>query len=364
LLEAAEQVVKEQGFDERLRQDYIGSIKARLQGLLIGAKGQIFNTLRSIDFGELIKRRVVIELEEIRNGAEKSLLIAFIMTNIVQALKNEHRKNPAFRHLTLIEEAHHLLTKADPSTSTNRRQAIEMFSDMLAEVRKYGEGLIIVDQIPNKLTPEVLKNTNTKIVHKLFAQDDRMAIGNTMALEELQQQHLSRLEVGQAVVFSQGWKSSVLTQIETDSAMQAYIQLHKIEPKLRERVWHFFQLASNLHLLPLQGQQPTSSIDQWRERLAFSADTQLLSVYTKYMDERNENNHKKLTSSLRQAVHRLGDPSIVIEHLVHHIYLPTRQEPMSQWRDKLQACYPLLFQKDHAKVVCKQNLHTTSRRKY
>lgn len=31
------------------------------------------------------------------------------------------------------------------------------FADMLAEVRKYGESLIIVDQIPNKLTPEVLK---------------------------------------------------------------------------------------------------------------------------------------------------------------------------------------------------------------
>ena len=43
---------------------------------------------------------------------------------------------------------------------------------MLAEVRKYGESLIIVDQIPNKLTPEVLKNTNTKLfikyLHKMI----------------------------------------------------------------------------------------------------------------------------------------------------------------------------------------------------
>lgn len=363
LLEAAEQVVKEQGFDERLRQDYIGSIKARLQGLLVGAKGQIFNTLRSIDFGELIKRRVVIELEEIRNGAEKSLLIAFIMTNVIQALKNEHRKNSKFRHLTLIEEAHHLLTKADPSTSSNRRQAIEMFSDMLAEVRKYGEGLIIVDQIPNKLTPEVLKNTNTKIVHKLFAQDDKVAIGNTMALEDLQQQHLSRLEVGQAVVFSQGWKSSVLTQIETNSATQADIPLKEIEPKLRERAWQFYQLPSNLHLLPLQAQQPTSSIEQWRERLSFSADTKLLNAYTKYMDERNEVARQNLTSLLEQAAERLGATSKVIEHLIHHLYIPTQKEPMNTWRDRLQACYPLFFEKG-ARFARKENLETINRRKY
>lgn len=364
LLEASEQIVKEQGFDERLRQDYIGSIKARLQGLLIGAKGQIFNTLRSIDFGELIQRRVVIELEEIRNGAEKSLLIAFIMTNVIQALKNEHRKNPTFRHLTLIEEAHHLLTKADPSTSSNRRQAIEMFSDMLAEVRKYGEGLIIVDQIPNKLTPEVLKNTNTKIVHKLFAEDDKLAIGNTMALESAQQQHLSRLETGHAVVFSQGWQKSVLTKIEVNRKTQADIPLHVIEPKLRYRAWQFYQLPSNLQLLPLQAQQPTLSLEQWQEQLRFSADTKLLSAYTQYMNDRNDENHQNLISLLEQAVDRLGSISMVIGHLIHHLYIPTKKVSINQWRDELQACYPSLFEESHAKVINRGKLHTSNRRKY
>ncbi|WP_179991528.1 ATP-binding protein [Acinetobacter sp. YH16058] len=364
LLEASEQVVKEQGFDERLRQDYIGSIKARLQGLLVGAKGQIFNTLRSIDFRELIRRPVVIELEEIRNGAEKSLLIAFIMTNVIQALKNEHRKNPNFRHLTLIEEAHHLLTKADTSMSSNRRQAVEMFSDMLAEVRKYGEGLIIVDQIPNKLTPEVLKNTNTKIVHKLFAEDDKVAIGNTMALEPLQQQHLSRLETGQAVVFSQGWKSAVLTQIEPTSKTQADIPLDEIEPKLRDRAWEFYQLPYNLHVLPLKAQQPTLAIKDWQEQMSFSADINLLSTYTKYVADPSEKNHHHLKSVLKMAEGRLGSVSMVIEHLLHHIYIPSKDEPHAQWRNKLQACYPLLFEKDHAKVVRKENLHINARRKY
>lgn len=364
LLKTTEEIVKEQGFDERLQKDYIGSVKARLQGLLVGAKGQIFNTLRSIDFSELIQRRVVIELEEIRNGAEKSLLIAFIMTNVIQALKNEHRKNSKFRHLTLIEEAHHLLTRADSSTSSNKRQAIEMFADMLAEVRKYGEGIIIVDQIPNKLTPEVLKNTNTKIIHKLFAEDDKAAVGNTISLEPEQQQHLSKLGIGQAVVFGQGWQSAVLTQIETNSATQADIPFNIIEPKLRERAWQFYQLPSNLHLLPLQAQQPTSSIEQWRELISFSADTKLLSAYTKYMDERNEMNHQHLKLLLNKAVDRLGEPLMVIEHLIHHLYLPSKEEPINQWRDKLQACYQPLFEKDHAKVVKQQNLHINSRRKY
>ena len=88
---------------------------------------------------------------------------------------------------------------------------------MLAEVRKYGECLIIADQIPNKLTPEVLKNTNTKIVHKLFAQDDKQAVSSTIALEEEQMELSSRLEKGVAAVFSSGFHKAVLVEITPHS---------------------------------------------------------------------------------------------------------------------------------------------------
>ncbi len=97
---------------------------------------------------------------------------------------------------------------------------MESFTDMLAEVRKYGESLIIVDQIPNKLTSEVLKNTNTKIVHRLFAQDDKEAIGNTMALEDEQKNFLSHLETGRAIVSNPDFLKPIQVQItpQTDTS--------------------------------------------------------------------------------------------------------------------------------------------------
>ncbi|WP_233348959.1 hypothetical protein, partial [Vibrio cholerae] len=49
LVKMTEVVVSEQGFDDRLKQDYIGTIKARLQGLLIGAKGLMLDTAPSED---------------------------------------------------------------------------------------------------------------------------------------------------------------------------------------------------------------------------------------------------------------------------------------------------------------------------
>lgn len=219
LISKTEKVVKEQGFDDRLKNDYIGSIKARLQGLIVGSKGLMLNTKRSIDFRELVHKRVILELEEIRSGSEKALIMGFVISNLIEAIRAEYNKNPNFEHITLVEEAHRLLSKYEPGDSLSKKNGVEIFADMLAEVRKYGESLIIVDQIPGKLTPEVLKNTNTKIVHKIFAMDDKEAIGNTMALSDEQKKFLSFLDKGRAIIFSQGWDTSIQVQIipETDT---------------------------------------------------------------------------------------------------------------------------------------------------
>lgn len=218
LIAMTEHVVQQQGFDDRLKQDYIGSIKARLQGLVIGAKGLMLDTPRSINFLDLVKRNVILELEEIRNPSEKSLIMGFVLANLNEAIRASHKDyqqhGSKFRHITLIEEAHRLLSRFEMGDSQNKKQGVETFADMLAEVRKYGESLIIVDQIPNKLTPEVLKNTNTKIIHKLFAKDDKDAVGNTMALTDEQKDFLSNLEPGRVILSSTGISKPIQAQIK------------------------------------------------------------------------------------------------------------------------------------------------------
>lgn len=238
LLNKVETEVTKHNFDDRLKKDYIGSITARLQGLLVGSKGQMLNARRSIDFRELIEKKVVLEIEGIKNGTEKSLVMGFILTNLCEALRVKYNKDKHFKHITLIEEAHRLLSKYTPGDSLNKKNSVETFADMLAEVRKYGESLIIADQIPNKMTPEVLKNTNTKIVHKIFAEDDKEAIGNTISLSKEQKDFLSSLPTGRAIVFSQSWTKAVQVQIEqmTNTTSDEIID----EDRLRNRVENFY----------------------------------------------------------------------------------------------------------------------------
>jgi len=255
VIKKVDEVVETQGFDERLKNDYIGSIKARLQGLTIGSKGFMLNTDRSFNFERLLEKKVVIELEEIKSPSEKAFIIGIILINLNEALKRKYKvykqKNEEFRHITLIEEAHRLLSKFEIGDSLNKKNAIEAFSDMLAEVRKYGESLIIIDQIPNKLTPEVLKNTNTKIVHRIFAKDDKETIGNTMALSEEQKEFLSKLDVGRAIIFNQDFFNPIQVQIEPIKLdeKKVYVKESEIKSKWQKFYEDEFQIKIDDELL-------------------------------------------------------------------------------------------------------------------
>lgn len=221
LITNCEKVVAEQGFDDRLKNDYIGSIKARLLGLTSGGKGFLLNTHTSVDFIELLEHKVVFELENIRSSAEKSLIMGFILINLSEAIREKYKDKGKFQHITLVEEAHRLLSKHSPGDNPSKKQSVEMFSDMLAEIRKYGESLVIVDQIPNKLTPDVLKNTNTKIIHRIFAADDKEAVGNTVMLKDEQKDFLSNLPAGRAVYFTTGTEKAVQIQIKSSTDTSA-----------------------------------------------------------------------------------------------------------------------------------------------
>lgn len=251
-------VVEQKGFDERLKNDYLGSIRARLDSLRTGIKGLILDTRLSVDFNELLNKKVILELEDLKSGEDKSFLMGLILGRMNEALKARHKHEPSYRHITLVEEAHRLLTRIQPGDSPNKKLGVEMFADLLAEVRKYGESLIIVDQIPSKLSPEVLKNTNTKIIHKLFAKDDKEIVGDTMALDDKQKNYLSHLSPGGCVVFSQGWAKPVHVQIEQlkhISTTDVGVDFEKVKMK----GWKYWQERPWIYCpdLPMNGSQYT-----------------------------------------------------------------------------------------------------------
>lgn len=207
MLSTLETVVESKGFDERLKSEYIGSLVSRFSNLTKGTKGLLLDAPLSTSFEYIARHNVVLELEELKSPEDKALVMGFVLCQLQAVIKRQHKElkehTRALRHITLVEESHRLLSKSEYGDSGSKKGAVETFTDMLAEVRKYGEGLVIVDQIPNKLASEVLKNTNTKIIHRILARDDKEAVGDAMLMNDKQKRYLSALEVGHAVVFTE-----------------------------------------------------------------------------------------------------------------------------------------------------------------
>lgn len=217
MISQLDRILPTYGMGKEFEEKYRGSLVSRLRSLTDGTLGQVLDVPQSLSFDALLDRHAVIELEELQGGEEKALLMALLLGGINEAIRARHAREPSFRHLTLIEEAHRLLARPDQGDKATA-MAVEAFADMLAEVRKYGEGLLIADQIPAKLIPDVIKNTHTKIVHRLFAEDDRRTMGESMMMDDEQRAFLPNLGTGEAIVFCGGWHGAAHAAIRNDHA--------------------------------------------------------------------------------------------------------------------------------------------------
>ncbi|MFI0371050.1 ATP-binding protein [Actinomadura sp. 1N219] len=204
LQDAAEQVVGEIGYGQEITDNVRGFIRVRLSSLRLGTTGRFFEGGHPIDFDELLARNVVLEIEDVGDDRDKAFLMGTVLVRLVEHLRMRQRAGaaPGLRHLSVFEEAHRLLRRSEQAGPA--AHAVETFASLLAEIRAYGEGLIVAEQIPSKLVPDVIKNTAVKIVHRLPAKDDRDAVGATMNITDAQSQFLVTLTPGEGAVFTDG----------------------------------------------------------------------------------------------------------------------------------------------------------------
>jgi DNA helicase HerA-like ATPase len=227
LQRSALEVIDDVGYGRELQADVRGFVDVRLRSLRIGSAGRFFEGGHPADIGELLSRNVVLAIEDVANDEDKAFLIGTLIIRIVEYLRLRARdESPGaagdeaaaadypdaaggaaaavgrdLRHVIVIEEAHRLLRASREGASAH---AVELFASMLAEIRAYGVGIVVAEQIPAKLVPDVVKNTALKILHRLPALDDRQLVGAAMNLDGDQSRQVVSLVPGVAAVFADG----------------------------------------------------------------------------------------------------------------------------------------------------------------
>ncbi|MCQ0014746.1 ATP-binding protein [Actinomadura madurae] len=208
------------GYSQEITDNVRGFIRVRLSSLRLGTTGRFFEGGHPIDFDALLSRNVVLEIEDVGDDRDKAFLMGTVLVRLVEHLRLRQRRDAStgLRHLSVFEEAHRLLRRTEQAGAA--AHAVETFASLLAEIRAYGEGLIVAEQIPSKLVPDVIKNTAVKIVHRLPAKDDRDAVGATMNITEAQSQFLVTLTPGEGAVFTDGMDFPHLVRMPDGSHLE------------------------------------------------------------------------------------------------------------------------------------------------
>ena len=93
-------------------------------------------------------------------------MMALLLNAVTEHCRSARGPSPDLAHVTLVEEAHRLLARAEggqPPGARAREKAAEAFANALAENRKYGEGVILAGQFPARLLADAVKNSNLKL---------------------------------------------------------------------------------------------------------------------------------------------------------------------------------------------------------
>jgi hypothetical protein len=217
---AALEVIGEVGYGRELQADVRGFVDVRLRSLRIGSAGRFFEGGHPADIAGLLSRNVVLSLEDVANDEDKAFLMGTLIIRIVEHLRLAARagRPPGLRHVIVIEEAHRLLRAGREGRAS--AHAVELFAALLAEIRAYGEGLVIAEQIPSKLVTDVVKNTALKVMHRLPAADDRDLVGAAMNLDEGQSRQVVSLEPGMAAVFADGMDRPIKIRVPFGGAAE------------------------------------------------------------------------------------------------------------------------------------------------
>ena len=200
-------VVDNMGYHQEVQSNVKAALQARVYSLMIGGKGAMLNTPKSVPIEELLSRPVVMELEDLGDDETKSFVIGILLVQLYEYRKSQMTKgSKQLSHILMVEEAHRLLKNVSESGEggNTRAKSVEFFCNLLAEIRTFGQGIIIADQIPTKLAPDTIKNTNLKIVHRTVALEDRETIGKAMNMSLEQIEYLSSLRRGYAAIYAEG----------------------------------------------------------------------------------------------------------------------------------------------------------------
>lgn len=211
---ALQLIEKEKTYEQDIKGNLEQCIINGLEEIQTGWKRDLISAYETRNLDEVFDHPAVISLADLGSDDEKSFAITILMQWLrdyrISRYNNDMdyhialRKREQLMHLVIIDEAHAVLGKPKPVTSSEEinpgQETAKVMGKILSEMREYGQGVLAADQFASRLIEDVRKNSNVVIIHQMKAKDECELMGNAINLTEEQQKYISSLQQGHMII--------------------------------------------------------------------------------------------------------------------------------------------------------------------
>ncbi|MBO3802506.1 MAG: DUF87 domain-containing protein [Candidatus Brockarchaeota archaeon] len=178
----------------------------RLKPLTEGQAGRALGGKASTSVPDLLGKLVAIELAHFRESETRRIFSSFVLKMIYDY--RVAAGGSGLRHVCVIEEAPNIVPCRDPKAPPS------IGEKMVSELRKFGEGLVVICQFPSQVSSGIMKNSGTRICHRIGGVEEERAVMDLIGLTQEQFLRVKYLQPGQAVVYMSEFANPFLVSIE------------------------------------------------------------------------------------------------------------------------------------------------------
>ncbi|MFC1895390.1 hypothetical protein ACFL0Q_01840 [Thermodesulfobacteriota bacterium] len=161
-----------------------------LQFLGYGGTGEVYNVTDFYPVEKLVGQFVIFELGALASANDKRFFVEIFTMWYWLYLEQQGMQHESLKHVMVFEEFHNIVENSKKD---------DLIQKIFRQIRKYGTGLVIVDQTPSLIPIAVFENLHTKITFSLNHAKNVNAIADAMYMDRLERPYIGLLRIGQAI---------------------------------------------------------------------------------------------------------------------------------------------------------------------
>jgi len=167
------------------------SVSRQITFMSKGAAGKVINPRKHIPLEKLFDRPIVLEFGNLKSPYDRKFFIHLIINWLSIYKQSCGIISEQLKNVLIFEEFHNIAMAGKEDN---------MVSTLFREIRKYGIGLVAIDQTPSEVPNSIFSNMNVKVSFALGTNRDITAMAKAMNLKPGTTHYPGMLKTGEAII--------------------------------------------------------------------------------------------------------------------------------------------------------------------